>query len=164
MTPFSPRAVDRGLPGLVVALARLGESALTAPYGAEKLSAVRERMGFVADVITSRFEAHRETRPGDDPVDEVKATLRARVEELLENWARVVKDDPAGAGLTYQQYEEAPSKRPLLRMPLDEDLVKCPPHERVFVANRSMRDVEGTTDVYVADLRQNPMSKTRAET
>lgn len=164
ITPFSPRAVDRGLAGLVVALARLGEGSLTAPDGAEKLVDVKDRLGFIGDVITSRAEAHRPGRAGDDPIDGVKAALRERVDALLDSWARVVKDDPAKMGLAYQKYEDQASKRPLLRMPLDEDLATCKDHERVFVANRSMRDVEGTTDVYVADLRQNPMSMTRAET
>lgn len=165
VTPFSARAVDRGLAGLVVALARLGESALTPPDGAEKLVDVKERLGFIGEVIANRAEAHRKARDGDDPMDGIKATLRERVDALLDSWARIVKDDPARAGLSYQKYEDQASKRALLRMPLDEELTTiCKDHERVFVANRSMRDVEGTTDVYVADLRQNPMSKTRAET
>lgn len=155
ITPFSPRAVDRGLAGLVVALARLGEPSLTAPDGAEKLGEVKERLGFIGEVIASRAEAHRAGRAGDDPIDGVKAVLRERVDALLDSWARVVKDDPARMGLAYQKYEEQSSKRPLLRMPLDEDLTNCKDHERVFVANRSMRDVEGTTDVYVADLRSS---------
>lgn len=163
ITPFSPRAIDRGLAGLVVALARLGESSLTAPDAAEKLVEVRDRLGFVGDVITRRAEAHRAGRAGDDPMDQVKATLRERVDALLDSWARVVKDDPANDRLAYQKYEDQSSKRPLLRMPLDEELLKCKDHAKVFVANRSMRDVEGTTDVYVADLRQNPKSLTRAE-
>lgn len=164
ITPFSPRAIDRGLAGLVVALARLGESTLTAPDGAEKLVEVKDRLEFIGDVIARRAEAHRTGRAGDDPMDHVKAALRERIDALLDSWARVVKDDPAKMRLAYQKYEDQASKRPLLRMPLDEELLHCKDHERVFVANRSMRDVEGTTDVYVADLRQNPMSSTRAET
>ncbi len=164
ITPFSPRAVDRGLAGLVVALARLGESSLTAPDNAEKIGQVKDRLGFIAEVITSRAEAHRPGRAGDTPMDEIKAGLRERVEALLDSWARVVKDDPAGDRLAYQKYEDQKSKRPLLRMPLDEELEVCKDHARVFVANRSMRDVEGTTDVYVADLRKNPMSMTKAGT
>ncbi len=163
ITPFSPRAVDRGLAGLVVALARLGEPSLTAPDSAEKIVDVKDRLGFIGDVITSRAEAHRKARDGDDPIDGVKASLRERVDALLDSWARVVKDDPAKMGLAYQKYEEQTSKRWLLRMPLDEELVNCRDHERVFVANRSMRDVEGTTDVYVADLRQSQMALTRDE-
>jgi hypothetical protein len=38
-------------------------------------------------------------------------------------------------------------------MPLDPELASCTPDARRFVANRSMRDVEGTTDVYVVRLR-----------
>ncbi|MRG96408.1 DISARM system helicase DrmA [Polyangium spumosum] len=163
ITPFSPRAVDRGIAGLVVALARLGDPRLTAPDAAEKVGDVKTELGFIGDVIANRAEAHRKGQTGDDPIDDVKAVLRARIDALLDSWTRVVKDDPTKDGLAYQKYEEQSSKRPLLRMPLDEDLAKCKDHEKVFVANRSMRDVEGTTDVYVADLRASQNALARAE-
>ncbi len=159
VTPFSPRAVDRGLAGLVVALARLGHEALTPPDGAEKIAAVKDQLGFVADVLATRAEVHRNGRPDDEPIDEVKAALRGRVEELLDLWSKVVNDDVSMDGLSYQRFEEGnSSKRPLLRMPLDPDLASCKAHERAFVANRSMRDVEGTTDVYVAKLKDSQIS------
>ena len=154
VTPFSPRAVDRGIAGLVVALGRLGHPRLTQGDAAAAISAVRGELGFVAEVIAARAEAHREGLDGDDPIDEVKAGLRARVESLLESWVAVAADDPGGEGLAYQRFEEgARSKRVLLRMPLDPELSNCTAAGRRFVANRSMRDVEGTTDVYVVRLR-----------
>ena len=44
-------------------------------------------------------------------------------------------------------------------MPLDKDLGECDQHERRFVANRSMRDVEGTVDVYVTTLKQSAIAE-----
>lgn len=159
ITPFSPRAVDRGLAGLVVALARLGHRELTPPDGAEKIASVKDQLGFVGDVLAARAEVHRNGRPDDEPMDEVKASLRGRVEELLDLWSKVVNDDVSMDGLSYQRFEEGnSSRRPLLRMPLDPDLASCKAHERAFVANRSMRDVEGTTDVYIAKLRDSQIS------
>ncbi len=164
VTPFSPRAVDRGLPGLVVALARLGDSRLTAADSAANIATAKAELGFIGDVLAARVEAHKHRRGDDDPNDEVKARLRAQIESLLDSWVVVVRNDPAKAGLAYQKYEEdQTSKRPLLHMPLDPDLVSCDQHERKFVANRSMRDVEGTTDVYVVKIKDSQVLLERNE-
>ena len=157
VTPFSPRAVDRGLAGVAVALARLAEPRLTAADTAGAVGPVQKDLGFIGDVLAARAEAHRKSEDGDDPIDDVKERLRQRVDSLLDSWARVAMDDRhKGEGLAYQRYEEGQSsKRPLLRMPLDRDLVECNQHERRFTANRSLRDVEGTVDVYVTTLKSS---------
>ena len=58
VTPFSPRAVDRGLPAVVVALARHGLDDLTAASHAVGIGKVSTRLGFVADVIGTRVAEH----------------------------------------------------------------------------------------------------------
>jgi hypothetical protein len=164
VTPFSPRAVDRGIAGLVVALARLGDARLTAADTAASIAGVKADLGFIGDVLAARAECHKRGRDDDHPIDEIKATLRARVESLLDSWVVVARNDPAKDGLAYQRFEEGQSsKRPLLRMPLDPDLVSCDQHERKFVANRSMRDVEGTTDVYVAKIKDSQILLEKSE-
>jgi hypothetical protein len=157
VTPFSPRAIDRGLAGVAVALARLGHPQLCAPDAAADLPEHRDELGFVANVLASRVEAHKESLPDDDPIDEVKASLRQRIDSLLDSWACVVKNDPAKEGLAYQRYEEGQhGRRPLLHMPLDKELEEdADPHQKRFVANRSLRDVEATVDVYVTKLRES---------
>ena len=45
MTPFSARALDRGLAGALVGLARHAEAKLTPPAGVERLSEVRAEVG-----------------------------------------------------------------------------------------------------------------------
>jgi hypothetical protein len=159
VTPFSPRAVDRGLVGVMVALARLGESRMTAPDAAVDIEKLRENLGFLGDVLAARVEAHREQQKDDTPMDEVKAALRARIVSLLDSWVCVAKNDPAKAGLVYQKYEDGESKRPLLHMPLDPELQNLDGHERKFTANRSMRDVEQTVDVYVTTLKASTLAK-----
>ncbi|MFO0675732.1 MAG: DISARM system helicase DrmA [Polyangiaceae bacterium] len=163
VTPFAPRAVDRGLAGLVVALARLGDSRLTAPDDAEAITSVRPDLAFVGHVLAARAEAHKKGHNDDEPIDDVKATLKARIDALLDSWVVVAKNDPGKDGLAYQRYADQASKRPLLRMPLDTDLVGCDQHERKFVANRSMRDVEGSTDLYVAKLKDSQLLLERGE-
>lgn len=156
ITPFSKRAIDRGIAGVVVALARLGDSRLTAPDRAEEIQKVRGELGFVGDVLSARAEAHRESHPDDDPIDEVKAELRRRIENLFDGWVRVALDDPSKDGLCYQKFEEEKvPKRVLLHMPLDPELVLASAPEKRFIANRSMRDVEGAVDVYVMKLKES---------
>jgi hypothetical protein len=155
VTPFSPRAVDRGIAGVAVSLARLGDARLTAPDAAKDIALAKNDLGFVGDVLVARLEAHRRSEPDDEPLDDVKLRLRTRVTTLLDSWSKIAKDDEAALGLAYQPYEDQASKRPLLHMPLDPDLrTKCNEHERRFIANRSLRDVEGTTDVYVMSLTE----------
>jgi len=163
VTPFSPRAVDRGLSGLAVALARLGDARLTASDDAEKIAVVKGDLGFIGDVLAARAEAHKKGREDDEPIDDVKASLRTRIDALLDSWVLIARDDPGKDGLTYQRFEERPSKHFLLRMPLDPDLAGCDQNEAKFVANRSMRDVEGTTDMYVATLKESRVQAERAE-
>ena len=164
VTPFSPRAVDRGLPGLVVALARLGDPKLTAPDQAADIASAKAELGFIGDVLAARAEIHKRGRDDDDPIDEVKAALRARIEALLDSWVLVARNDPGKDGLAYQRFEEGQvSKRPLLRMPLDPELAGCDQHERKFVANRSMRDVEGTTDLYVVKIKDSQILREESD-
>jgi hypothetical protein len=160
VTPFSPRAIDRGLAGVAVALARLGDPRLTAPDSAAAVASVQNDLGFIGDVLAARAEGYRQSKEGDDPIDDLKATLRQQIASLLDSWTRVATDHHhKGEGLSYQLYEEGQSsKRPLLRMPLDPDLAECNQHERRFLANRSMRDVEGTVDVYVTTLKSSTIA------
>jgi hypothetical protein len=150
VTPFSPRAIDRGLPAVAVALARLSEPGLTAPDGAAALASVKTRVTeYVADTLVRRAEAHRKGAPADESLEELSQGLRARVATLFDAWAHVIDDDPGSKGLAYQKYEDPGGGRPLLHMPLDEDLAESNRYERRFVAARSMRDVETSTDLMV---------------
>ncbi len=89
----------------------------------------------------------------------MKAGLRATIESLLDSWACVARNDPSKDGLAYQKFEEdQASTRPLLHMPLDAELAGADQHERRFVANRSMRDVEGSVDVYVMKLKESAVA------
>jgi hypothetical protein len=164
VTPFSSRAIDRGLAGVVVALARLGDARLTAADSAGAMPDVSADLGFIADVLAARGEAHREGNDDHEPVSELQLDLRQRVSSLLDSWQRIAKDDPGSEGLAYQRFEDQTSKRPLLRMPMDADLHERDDHERRFVANRSMRDVEQSTDLQVTSLRLGAASTAPKET
>ncbi len=67
-------------------------------------------------------------------------------------------------GLAYQPFESHKrAKRYLLHMPVDPDLKSATADVRRFVANRSLRDVEGVTAVHVVDLPPMPAAPAAAE-
>src|SRR5436190_7839422 len=58
VTPFSPRALDRGLAGTLVALARQGHAPLTEPRGAAEILNERSKLSFAADSLSNRAGSH----------------------------------------------------------------------------------------------------------
>ncbi|XXT17407.1 DISARM system helicase DrmA [Sorangium sp. So ce429] len=145
VTPFSPRAIDRGIAAVTVALARLSIPELTPPRGAEEVGkgALRDRVGHIARRLGARAaQAHVDK----DEAPEIGRRVEKRTSDLLDSWQRTVeKNHAVSAGLQYQR--EEPAHPNLLRDPLepapdDRDL-------RKFKAQRSLRDIEPSVDVYL---------------
>lgn len=145
VTPFSPRALDRGLAAVTVALARLSLPELTAPRGAEEIgkASLRDAVSGIPRRLAARAEqAHLDAKEAP----EIGQRVEKRVLDLLDSWQRTVeKNHAVSAGLQYQR--EEPVLPSLLRDPLepapdDRDL-------RKFKAQRSLRDVEPSVDVYL---------------
>lgn len=148
VTPFAPRAIDRGIAAITVGLARHGEPALTPPLQAEAVTAQRAKLGFVADDVARRVEEHAKlTRP---EADELKLRLRGRVTDLLDEWSKTAdRQIHVSARLQYGHEESAPA---LLKDPLDPGFAALPHHERKFRAQRSLRDVEASVPLWVKRL------------
>ena len=151
VTPFSARALDRGLAGALVALARHSESLMTPPHGAGAIKTVSAQL---ADRLRATFRDRLRSQPINDSQESEEAAeaVRSRVVDLLDSWAWILDDYRAkGVALEYQQYETRSSARPLLRYMLDQGFES--EHHRKFRANRSLRDVEPEVHVYVKDLK-----------
>jgi hypothetical protein len=145
VTPFSPRALDRGLAPVVVALARLGHQELTAPTRALAMAHRRLAVDDVADLLANRAEIHDRDNPD---VEELRRRVKARVKEILDTWEQIAaRNDKTGSGLQYQREEGGAP--PLLWDPMDPELARLPADERKFKAQRSLRDVEGVTNLWV---------------
>ena len=148
VTPFSARALDRGLAGTLVALARHGQPALTASKGATEILKDRNKLEWVAKVLATRAG---ETMPQDASVGpSVLALARRRLDE----WEKIANDlNNQSANLKYNPSEPGEGK-PLLRTFLDPELLGLPPTHRLmkFRANRSMRDVEASVSLRVRNL------------
>jgi hypothetical protein len=141
VTPFSPRAIDRGLAGITVALARLGHPGMTAPKSAADISKYRQELDYVVNTIVHRVESSNNLTPSDLEAQQQK--IRGRVISLLDSWERLAMDK----GMLQYQREvgEAP---PLLYDFLDNEISHLQ-MERKFRAGRSLRDVEPTVNLWV---------------
>lgn len=143
VTPFSPRAVDRGLAAITVALARLGYGDLTAPLGAaDIINYANGDLGFVTDTISQRAESHAKLDAQE--AEALRKKLRDRTVDLLDTWKMISEDRGA---LQYQK--EAGNAPPLLYDPTDPELERIKPAYRKFKAQRSLRDVEKTVNLWI---------------
>lgn len=150
VTPFAPRALDRALPALVVALARHLRSSLTPANGALKVVEERPALERVAEILSTRARAHRQLDPEEER--RINAYIVSRSKDLLDAWSRLAKRQrDVGARLVYQKYENAAGK-PLLRMPLEPPDPDLGQEGRKFKAPRSLRDVEPSVNLWVRRL------------
>lgn len=150
VTPFAPRALDRALPAVVVALARHSCAALTPPRGALGIVAERPNLGVVPDALASRAREHRQLTAEEEA--RVNADLQMRVKDLLDSWSKVARRQmEVGARLVYQRFEQTEGKA-LLRTPLEAPDPDLGQDGRKFKAPRSLRDVEPSVNLFVRRL------------
>src|SRR5205823_857856 len=87
VTPFAPRALDRGLAAVTVAMARLSDSVLTPNTGAAAAEEERSKLDWIADAIRDRVDSHK---AGISPT--LSARVRARAISLLDDWAALANE------------------------------------------------------------------------
>ena len=138
VTPFSPRAMDRGLPAVVVALARLGIPALTPILAAQNLEDHSTEIQEIARAVSERAGEHADGLPND-----FVNHVRRRVQSLIDDWAKLAHE--AGEdGVTFGYTSERNSgvSAPLLREMIDPNRDTLNDTQLRFRAPRSLRDVE----------------------
>jgi hypothetical protein len=149
VTPFSPRALDRGLAGTLIALARQGHLPMTPPKGAGEILRERPRLDFAVDALADRAQSHAKMDPAD--AAKLRQTVQQRALDLLDEWSKFAKElNDAGVALQYQL--EAGAARRLLFEFLNPELKLLPQRHKKFRANRSMRDVEPSVNLWVRTL------------
>jgi hypothetical protein len=150
VTPYSPRALDRGLAGTVVALARHGHLPMTPPRGASAIETERAAVGWVATTIADRASRHAKMEAPEGAA--LRERVRQRVVDLLDAWESIAHDyAQAGVPLQYQQREVGGAK-PLLHDLLDPELARLPRQHLRFRTPRSMRDVEPNVNLHLRIL------------
>jgi hypothetical protein len=156
VTPFSPRALDRGLAGTLVALVRQGHAPMTPPRGAGAILQERNVLDFVADRLAERAQSHAKMLPAE--AQELRLKVRQRAMELLEEWSKIaIEYSQVGVGLQYQR--EVGGAKQLLYEFLNPELKNLPLRHRKFRANRSMRDVEPSVNLWLRTLDGNEIEE-----
>lgn len=151
VTPFSPRALDRALAAALIAYARHTHPEFAAAGGASSILTHRASLTVIADAFADRAVAHRS---GLTPHDQaaLRAKVRDRCIDLLDTWFKLA-DRQHQDGVKLQYGTEERNLPPLMHGFLDEALAAKPDDYRKFRANRSMRDVEPSVDLFPQDLK-----------
>lgn len=143
VTPFSSRAIDRGLAGVVVTLARHGWRPLTPNRAVDRVDTIASLPGDVGAIVSSRAAGHAQG------VGSATVThLQQRVQSLVSDWSAIVNAlDVGGVPMIYSPWESAGGE-PLLSTAVDPPSPKDPRLVR-FRAPTSMRDVEPGVHLWV---------------
>lgn len=143
VTPWSARAMDRGLAAVTVGLARLGNAELILQPRAGLVATKRTMLDVLARGIAVRASRHGINAPDAT----LEARVYARTVGLLDDWTRIATGIVGGGGSL--GYDARNVTQPLLREMLDPDLPRLPAERRRFRAPRSLRDVEPSVFVRV---------------
>ncbi|MAQ19265.1 MAG: hypothetical protein CMN30_31255 [Sandaracinus sp.] len=153
LTPFSTRALERGLVGALMAMTRLAHEELTAPSGAMNIEAHRAVADAAITAITERAGAHDQMTAAE--VSRLQGELRDRASHLVDLWERMVKEarDEGATKRSYSKFDQDKSAgRAILSLALDPDDDRSA-EERQFVAPTSMRDVEPQVHLWLERRR-----------
>lgn len=150
VTPFSPRALDRGLAGTFISLVRHGHLPMTPPRGAMEILREMPRLQFAIEQLADRaLETHHDSSSPD--AAELRQKVLDRCKDLLDTWSTIAKElHDTGGALQYQT--EAGSAQRLLYEFLNAELKTLPPRHKKFRANRSMRDVEPSVNLWLKTI------------
>lgn len=149
LTPFSGPALDRGLSGTLVAMARLGDARMTPPASAMAIETHRKLAEACVDHLATR--GGRLERDSDD-FKTMSDALRDRGMKIVEAWTKLVKEarHEAAAKRSYSPYDrDKAAGKPLLFTAVDDSRPDPHSDEGRFIAPTSMRDVEPSVHLWV---------------
>jgi hypothetical protein len=142
VTPFSPRALDRGLVAVTTALVRHLYPDMTPASSAVKMGDKRAHVEQVIAVLMARARQHDDRLCAAD-ADALAEEVRRLTSAVLDEWASTSKAyADLGTKLQYAEYELPGGGPHLLHDPLADTTSK-------FRAARSLRDVEPETGLWV---------------
>jgi len=153
VTPFSPRALDKGLAATLVGLSRQAFKPMTPPFGAKEILKERMQLDVVVDALAERAYGHSvDLHPHDR--EHLRGRVQERAKDLFDDWSNVAQDYQSnGVVLEYNQ-DESGAAKPLLHNFLAPEVKNLPPTnwKMKFRANRSLRDVEPEVNIFVKTL------------
>jgi hypothetical protein len=145
VTPFSPRALDKGLAGALISLARQGYSEMTPALGAKEILKHRTRLGEVANTLAQRAERITADKSEGEAL---RIQVYQRCANLLDEWSKIAHDYE-NQGVTIQYQVEVGGAQRFMYEFLNPELKKQPTRFRKFRTNRSMRDVEPSVNLWL---------------
>jgi hypothetical protein len=149
LTPFSGPAIDRGLAGTLVAMARLGDAKMTPAVAAMEIAQHRAKAEACVKDIADRAGRHIVYDAAE--YERVRDAVLDRGMKLIDAWEKLVNEAREGATKrSYSPYDkDKTAGKPLLHSPIDDDAPD--PHSlgSRFAAPTSMRDVEESTHLWI---------------
>jgi hypothetical protein len=150
VTPFSPRALDRGLAGTLISLVRQGHLPMTPPRGATEILRELPKLEFAVKRLSERaLETHPDS--SSDDADRLRLTVLERAKDLLDEWSSIAKDLHDTGGALQYQTEQGSAQRLLYEF-LNPELKNLPSKHKKFRANRSLRDVEPSVNLWLKTI------------
>jgi hypothetical protein len=147
VTPWAPRALDRALVAVVVTIARHTDPELSEEFSAADWRNRPKTAARVLALIEARAPANI---PGG------KVALHDYLDRLAKAWS-IVADAQTISGESFQ-YGKYNSARALLHGSLDPSMPSLSMEHRLFVAERSMRDVEHNAILKVLSPTGGPIA------
>lgn len=150
LTPFSGPALDRGLAGTLLAMARHDVPALTPSAAAMRIADHRD----VAEEVVQRLAERAALQPGLDGErrEAVRASLTERARALVDAWERLAQIAPGGGyRRIYSPWDRGKgiTDRQMLRTVLERPQDQEPREVEMFKAPSSLRDVEPSTHLWL---------------
>ena len=132
VTPFSPRALDRGLAATLIALIRHGHSPMTPARGASEIWTEMPKLKFAVQQLAERaLETHQNSSSLE--AGRLKKIVAERAKDLLDEWNGIAKElRDAGGALQYQT-EQGGAQRLIYEF-LNPQLKELPPRHKKFRA------------------------------
>jgi hypothetical protein len=147
VTPWAPRALDRALAAVVVTIARHTDPELSEEFSAADWRNRPQTAARVLALIEARAPPNI---PGG------KVALHDYLDRLAKAWS-IVADAQTISGESFQ-YGKYNSARSLLHGSLDPSMPSLSMEHRLFVAERSMRDVEHNAILKVLSPTGGPIA------
>lgn len=160
VTPFSPRALDKGLAATLVGLARQGYKPMTPALGAMEVLKERQKLEAIVQTLSDRAFNNMLDLPAEDK-ERLRLRVQERARDLLDDWAKVAQDyQNVGTGLQYNPMEAGGAKQ-LLYDYLSPEVKNLPPDkwQMKFRANWSLRDVEPEVNLFVKTLADEELEE-----
>lgn len=149
VTPFSTKALDKGLAGTYLSMVR---HLVAGMKGNDKAGAIIQKKNEIKDVV-SKLIVERFKAANQDATEMTSAALVKRLNVLLDDWEKIYKYcDDNNAEFTYTK-----DKTSLIHQYLDPDLNDLPQDYLKFRANRSMREVEPSVNIWVRGLNDQDL-------